>query len=277
MEVSQRIAVITHSRLWLWLANLSLVAWLVTVGFSAAGVVVTVAFAPLLSAPWPYQVAFVVLCGLFGLLAASEIVQLASSRHPAADEARLAGDVKTDELRSQLTSEQAAHRRADEALVGQKAKTAQLESDLSAARSALNFVPPEPVPPTVAPVAEMDAVPLDLAYLQRLFKEHTDAQATKLVQVYLGSLWRVEARVADVTEDGEKTAVYASVEVDKDTSMMVALDFPPEWHSRVMALRKGTIIRGQGTIRRVTATYVALTKCQFNVPSTPDTPKASRR
>jgi tRNA_anti-like len=135
--------------------------------------------------------------------------------------------------------------------------------------------PSSPVTVSSIAIAPLPLTVMDYGYVKRLFNDHTEAQANRLVEPYLGGRIEVRGEVSDVSDFGSEgqTRVWF---FDKPSGMLIAMYFSKEWKQTAAMLRKGSKIAAIGTVWSVAATYISLKDCEFvnRQPSTPRTPKA---
>ncbi len=99
-------------------------------------------------------------------------------------------------------------------------------------------------------------------YLTGLFDEHTDIQAEKLVEAFVGKWVRVSGAVRNVKASGEDGAtVYLSRET---AGASVSMEFNDR--SAVEVLKKGGLVTAIGQIERVDSLWVGLGNCELERP-----------
>jgi hypothetical protein len=95
--------------------------------------------------------------------------------------------------------------------------------------------------------------------LMNFFAGHTTVDANKLLEVYMGKWLQVSGVFDDVTAHHLGLTVY--IELPNHSS--VFMQFEPEWHDRLLMLKRGSIITVVGKIHRVSWTNLALRECEL--------------
>lgn len=113
-------------------------------------------------------------------------------------------------------------------------------------------------------------------YLMGLFKEHTEAQARKLLEAYIGKWLQISGRVADVKSDSSviRDAVIWTVFIYiEGTGMDIATleSHKQEWIDRVSVLRLGDRITVLGQLDRVSRISIGLEHCELIDSKSPNT------
>jgi hypothetical protein len=98
-------------------------------------------------------------------------------------------------------------------------------------------------------------------YISELYRQHTSAQADRLVHPYVGQWMRVSAKVKDVWEMDRIISIPAKMEDDAT----VVMDFDKKWSDRLLGLRRDTTIIAYGQFSRVMSTgTVSLNNCELS-------------
>jgi hypothetical protein len=125
-----------------------------------------------------------------------------------------------------------------------------------------------PAPQATPAPTLVDATPEELT---SIFKSHTDAQAQRLVQPYIGKLMIAQGVVFDVFAGGslsmpdEATVIF----VNREKDFVVEMQFHKEMKERAQNLNQGDRIVVKGRIDLIDARKVVLEDCEFNL--TPNT------
>jgi hypothetical protein len=125
---------------------------------------------------------------------------------------------------------------------------------------------PPIIPERVAePLPRRTFTTVPAEYLTRLFTEHTDLQAQKLVEVHKGKWIRVSGRVSDVS--GREGGVIQVILYPPNfepllESMMLAFD-AGDHADRAATLRRGDVVSVEGQITRVSRMHIKLDHCEL--------------
>jgi hypothetical protein len=100
-------------------------------------------------------------------------------------------------------------------------------------------------------------------YLLQIYNNHTDIQASRLVQPYMGKWMKVEGIVEQVAPEPYGGGIYAVIAYDKDA--FLGLRFKANWHDRVFSLVKGDRIAVVGRLENVQPMGLTLSECEFQL------------
>jgi len=98
-------------------------------------------------------------------------------------------------------------------------------------------------------------------YLGGFYDQHTEAQANKLAEIYIGKWIRVSGLMRDVWEDGDGVLMLISVSDSNNT--YVVMRFGMGWKDRLFVLTKKTSITALGQIARIQLSRLFLHQCEL--------------
>ena len=134
-----------------------------------------------------------------------------------------------------------------------------------------NPIPPPIAPPATASLAGSVAnlgtganqrifVTETARDLIKMFNEHTEIRATKLVQPYLGKWLSISGTLGNVSVP-TKTCIGASIHDKK--GQYVSLTFDRQWGERLEIMKQGAPVSVIGKIERIQSLYVSLVDCEL--------------
>lgn len=105
-------------------------------------------------------------------------------------------------------------------------------------------------------------IKVDPAVLSGFYNEHTQLQASKLLETYVGKWIRISGSVMDVEMSVlGKIVVFLSTE--NMTRPLMALYFEPQWAEHTTHLRRGASIVAEGQIGSAGRDYLTLANCEL--------------
>jgi hypothetical protein len=128
-------------------------------------------------------------------------------------------------------------------------------------------------PQPQATSAERIIVDVEPQYLIKLFDAHTDVQAKKLVEAYIGKWLVVSGEVVNVIGGEDEWSVFIKLHPNdpKDfNTYIVGMYFrEKKWIDRIAVLRRGDKITAVGQIEAVDVFSIRLNNCELTDPTPP--------
>lgn len=115
---------------------------------------------------------------------------------------------------------------------------------------------------TPQPPSERIFVNVGPEYLSKFFLQHTDIQAARLIEPYIGKWMKVLGVVKDVSKVTKETVVVMERSSETDSLIVFAYFSDPKWVERVVLLRRDDVLVVIGRISRVTLTSIYLNFCE---------------
>lgn len=116
--------------------------------------------------------------------------------------------------------------------------------------------------PQATPLADRSMVRVSITDLLSIYQEHTQVQAVKLVEPYIGGWMNVKGVVSDVVRndlaEGHRVAIRAEA-----TDEWVFAEFPENVQEQLPRLRRDDPIEVVGRISTVSSGWLALEDCEF--------------
>jgi hypothetical protein len=116
-----------------------------------------------------------------------------------------------------------------------------------------------PVPASAPERIVIDVTP---EYLMGFYKEHTDVQAAKLAESYIGKWIKQSGKVANVASS-ESMRTWEVYFADSRAEYIVSLAFDQTWADRVSVLKRGEQISVLGQIGRFDGSHLHLVHCEL--------------
>jgi hypothetical protein len=113
-----------------------------------------------------------------------------------------------------------------------------------------------------SPLAERSMVRVSIKDLLNLYREHTQVQAERLVEPYIGGWMRVKGVVNDVVRQDLVEGHYVAIRVE-ETDEAVLAEFPESAQEQLPRLLRGDSLEVVGRISKITSGWIGLEDCEF--------------
>jgi len=99
-------------------------------------------------------------------------------------------------------------------------------------------------------------------FLHRLLENHSDAEAEKLLEAYLGKWMMLSGLVNEVTVEESRKEVYVAI-FPPGEEILVSLNFTLDWRNRLSRLLPGNNITVVGVITKVDRISITMNDCEL--------------
>jgi hypothetical protein len=117
---------------------------------------------------------------------------------------------------------------------------------------------------TEVPVPAPKRIVIDVApeYLMGFYKDHTDVQADKLAENYIGKWLKLSGKVANVVSSSAITKTWHVILAYK-AGYFMGVDFDNAWADQISVLKRGDEIRVLGQIEAFDGSRLHLVHCEL--------------